>query len=272
MTRAGTYPPSWGPCGCGLAAQDVRDTIDDVGGCVEAAELQVKYVISEVLGFSIMTLVVVIMCRDAFLDGLEGGAVGEEAVGGQTGRLTGFTVKYRSYGKWTTVRPSIKVTSDGTATATVNLDSTVDRGSAITVITDGVQPDGSPYRQIRQIIPLGPATLMQRVKATPVAKKTKYKTLVARSLDGETSDGRRRLCSGPFNFRIQQLKRVTHRKAGKATGKSVWKSLSIKYQTNKSSRLWSYRTVDLKKGTYRSIIEGRCGTYGSLTNPVTLNR
>lgn len=106
--------------------------------------------------------------------------------------------------------------------------------------------------------------------ATSQSRSSKYRTWVTdKSADtGTTSNS----CAGPYEYRIQKRKTTKYRSRGKVKVRVTWRNLSKRYSTNKHVGNWHYRTVDLKKGTYRSVINGKCGLIGGYTTSVTLKR
>jgi hypothetical protein len=80
-------------------------------------------------------------------------------------------------------------------------------------------------------------------------------------------------CPPPFKYRIQKRKVQTiQRGSDEPTVRVSWSTLPKKYKTNKVSGVWAYQSVNLKKGTYRSVVNGKCGLLGGTTNTVTLKK
>jgi hypothetical protein len=80
-------------------------------------------------------------------------------------------------------------------------------------------------------------------------------------------------CPAPFRYRIQKRNvRTIQRGSDEPEVRVTWTTLPKKYKTNKISGVWGYQTVNLKKGTYRSVVNGKCGLLGGTTNTVTLKK
>lgn len=113
-------------------------------------------------------------------------------------------------------------------------------------------------------------------KAAAVAGGSKYRTYVSSDPNVQKAEGwygQLAFCPGPFKFRIQkQKKQVRRLGSGRTKVRITWITLATKYKTNRQNGLWHYRTVNLKKGTYRSVIFGKCGLTGSTTKAVSLKR
>lgn len=100
---------------------------------------------------------------------------------------------------------------------------------------------------------------------TAESRASKYRTWI--SIDPESTS-----CPGPFKYRIQkrQTKKLIRR--SKTVVRITWINLPKRYVTNRQAGLWHYRTVDLGKGTYRSVIYGKCALLGGATVGVRLKR
>jgi hypothetical protein len=80
-------------------------------------------------------------------------------------------------------------------------------------------------------------------------------------------------CPAPFRYRIQKRKVQTiNRGSDEPVVRVTWTTLPKKYKTNKISGVWGYQDVNLKKGTYRSVVNGKCGLLGGTTNTTTLKK
>lgn len=106
--------------------------------------------------------------------------------------------------------------------------------------------------------------------AVAVSRSSRYMTAVSSQL--AQTDPSVTSCLGPYEFRIQQRRRIRHRSKGKTTVRITWTNLPKTYVTNKQTGTLYYRIVNLKKGTYRSLVFGKCGLVGGMTGQVTLKR
>lgn len=105
--------------------------------------------------------------------------------------------------------------------------------------------------------PPGPQSLS--VLASSASSRSKFKLTVL-------TTG----CTGPFKFRVQR-KKVSSAQAGSdETPPTVtWKYLKGSYKTSTKT---NSKTINLPKGTYRAVVDGRCGYLGVTSNEVKLKR
>lgn len=136
---------------------------------------------------------------------------------------------------------------------------------------EGIPPMSSGEggsRPMELVIPPSQPALVSSASAT--SRASRYRTWVSSQPD--PNETKLTKCPGPFRFRIQKEKTTRPRGKGQNTATVTWTDLPKKYKTNKKSGSWHYRTVNLKKGTYRSVIYGKCGLLSATTRPVAIKR
>lgn len=157
--------------------------------------------------------------------------------------------------------PTLTSNPDGTFTAKVSLGRNLfPPGQELIVTITGVGENGELVTKTQSAFVPTSLGMSLRAKATAVNHKAMYRTSISGKYTAMT-------CPGPFTFRVQMRRKV---KQGKKT--TSWSDLTHKYATNKKSGSTYYRTINLNMGTYRSVIYGKCGIPGIITNEVTLKR
>lgn len=264
--------------------EDAGDPVADIGKNSASFDSPTQTHSVHSLGIIVVIIVVVIMCwaleangkiRAAGTSG-EGGKLITQSAGWPSGAK--LSVRYFLNGKGMTDVLTPKVNADGTVSAALTFSGvSLKSGDTFTLralrVVDehGVSIGGNMVTSpIHIVIPREPLMLFGFASAR--SRYSKYRTWVSGNAVDETSKSQS--CPGPFQFRIQKQKKIIIRRSnGKVYVEVTWKSISKGvYRTNKKAGPWYYRTLNLNKGTYRSVIYGKCGLVGMTTSPVTLKR